>query len=189
MSSFQNARGISLLELMITLVIMAIGVMIAVPGFQQLIAANRLQTQAQEFQTAFNFARSEAIRSNSYVVLCHSGNGTTCAAPTSSQWQGWIVRRSGATVGSETGPVLRANALLDTTVIMSSSSALASADHAIRFNPQGLVRQFTTNGPYSASVKFCIQSGTGNVYQLQFSSGGQAELVQSTAACVLAGGS
>lgn len=183
MNSWRRYVGFTLLELMVVLVIVGIGLLIAVPSYQGMIEKNQLLTHAREFQTALNYARSEAIRLNTYVVLCQSSNGTVCSAPSSGYWEGWLVRAAGAAPGNETGPVLRAYQYQDSAVLMTSLSVLATNNHAIRFSPQGLVRGFANNAPMSSGVQLCVNDGSNKVYQLQFSSAGQSTLALSNGLC------
>lgn len=183
MNRWRHIKGFTLMELLVVLAIMGIGLLMAVPSYQSMVTNNRLDGQAQELQAAFNYARSEAIRLNRPVVLCQSLNGTQCSSPTGGKWQGWLVRTAGATAGNETGPVLRAFQYSDTTVAVTSSSLLAASGHAIRINPQGLVRQFGTDAPMSAFVQFCVDEDSDNIYQMQFSSGGQTSLVKLSGSC------
>lgn len=176
MNRWRHSAGFTLFELMVVVVIIGIGMLIAIPSYQGMIDRNRLSTQANEFQTAFNYARSEAIRLNTFVVLCQSSDGTVCSSPTSGVWSGWLVRAAGGVPGGETGPVLRTTQFMDSTVNVTSASVLASNNHAIRFNPQGLVRSFANNSPMSSAVQFCVNDDSNKIYQLQFSSGGQSTL-------------
>ena len=70
-----RACGFTLVELMITLVVAAILLMIAVPSFQHLILSNRLTTAANGLVDAINTARMDAIKLNATTQFC--GNTTT----------------------------------------------------------------------------------------------------------------
>ena len=62
-------RGFTLIELMVTLSVLAIVLSLAAPSFAELMAANRLSTQTNEFVGSLNLARSEAVRRGQPVTL------------------------------------------------------------------------------------------------------------------------
>ncbi len=82
--------GFTLIELMITLVIVGILAGIGVPALKTFIQGNTLIASTNELVSALNIARSEAIKLDSRVSICESSNGSTCT--TTGKWQnGWIV--------------------------------------------------------------------------------------------------
>jgi type IV fimbrial biogenesis protein FimT len=84
------AQGFTLVELMVTVSVLAIVLGFGVPGFQELILNNRITTQANEFVAALNFARSEAIKRGTRITVCKSSDGSNCSG--SNNWdQGWLV--------------------------------------------------------------------------------------------------
>lgn len=86
----RRTGGFTLVELMITLTVMAVVVVIAAPSFQDAILGQRLTGYANSFMASVTLARSEAIKRNATVSVCRSADAATCAA--SGGWQqGWIV--------------------------------------------------------------------------------------------------
>jgi type IV fimbrial biogenesis protein FimT len=83
--------GVTLLELMITLSIVAILGGIAAPSFTQLMRDSARTTAVNSFVHSLYLARSEAIKRGEVVSICKSRDGTQCAN-TSSDWgDGWMV--------------------------------------------------------------------------------------------------
>ena len=71
--------GFTLIELMVTLSILAILTAIAAPNFSQMMVANRMTTQNNELIAAINLARSEAIKLNRSVTFCKLDSATAKA--------------------------------------------------------------------------------------------------------------
>ncbi len=83
-------HGFTLVELMITLVIAAIILTLAVPSFRDLMQNNRITTQVNEMVSALNMARMEAIRQSTAVSVCASSDQATCSG--TNDWaKGWIL--------------------------------------------------------------------------------------------------
>lgn len=81
--------GFTLIELMVTLAVVAITLAIGVPSFQGVVSDNRLTGAANNLIGALNVARSEAIKRGRSVVLTPVGSDwstggrvATVAAPT-----------------------------------------------------------------------------------------------------------
>jgi type IV fimbrial biogenesis protein FimT len=81
--------GFTLIELMITIVLAVIVLTLAAPSFQDMIRTNRLATQTNQFISALNLARSEAIKRGVRVTVCRSGDQANCG--TGAFEDGWIV--------------------------------------------------------------------------------------------------
>jgi type IV fimbrial biogenesis protein FimT len=84
------ARGMTMIELLITVIVMAILMAIAVPSFRNASLGSQLSAAANNLLASVQLARSEAIKRNTAVTLCASADGATCAAV--GGWeQGWII--------------------------------------------------------------------------------------------------
>lgn len=83
------ARGFTLLELMVTVSVIAILAAIALPSMGWMANMARLNGQADELMATVQMARAEAIRRNARVTVCGTTDGTTCASGTT--WTQWII--------------------------------------------------------------------------------------------------
>ncbi len=102
MSAFRN-KGFTLIELMVTVAIVAILVVVGIPNLRDAMIRSRLSGQIQEFYGTLSLARSEAIKRGAFITICKSSNGTGCTG----NWSdGWIVfvdpNANGAVDGGET---------------------------------------------------------------------------------------
>jgi len=104
----KRENGFSLIELMVTMSMAAIVLSIGVPSFRSVIMDNRLVTQANEFVTSVNLARSAAVRYQRNAMVCTSANydAAVPSCTASTDWSnGWIVwvdkNRNAATDANE----------------------------------------------------------------------------------------
>ncbi|QCF25105.1 GspH/FimT family pseudopilin [Hydrocarboniclastica marina] len=75
-------NGFTLIELMVAIAVFAIAASIALPSFQRVIEENRVSTQTNTLISAFNLARSEAVKRGTTVGI--TANGASFA-------DGWCV--------------------------------------------------------------------------------------------------
>jgi type IV fimbrial biogenesis protein FimT len=85
-----HAAGFTLIELMVTVAVVVILLVVAVPSFNNATLGGKLASYANSLAASAYLARSEAMKRNAAITLCASSDGTSCAA--SGGWdQGWIV--------------------------------------------------------------------------------------------------
>jgi len=104
----RHARGVTLIEFLTALAILAILLTVAVPSFQDAFLNGKLTNQANAFLSDLTLARSEAIKTNARVTLCKSANGADCV--TTGGWQqGWLVFRDADNSGTRqnTEPIIQ----------------------------------------------------------------------------------
>lgn len=84
--------GFSLIELMVTVAVLAILVAIGLPSFQSSMRSNRLATATNELIASINLTRSEAVRNPNGAAMCASSDGATCTGSWDDGWIVWIDR-------------------------------------------------------------------------------------------------
>jgi type IV fimbrial biogenesis protein FimT len=88
--------GFTLIELMVTIAVLAVLVALAAPSFREILIRNRTGVISNEFANGINKARSEAINRNTCVSICRSTlvpSGTTLQprCDSGTNWtSGWI---------------------------------------------------------------------------------------------------
>jgi type IV fimbrial biogenesis protein FimT len=83
-------KGVTLVELLVTLAILATLFGIALPSFANLIRDNRLAAASNELLAVVRYVRSEAIKRGRRVTLCVSSDQLSCT-PGSDWHGGWLV--------------------------------------------------------------------------------------------------
>ena len=119
--------GFTLIELMVTLAVVGILVVVAVPAMVFMINSNRLAGTTGELTSSLQLARSEAVRRGASVTICGSTNGTDC---NSTDWSNWIVTGADSTTGDV--EVIR-------DVSATGSVQLSGPATGIVFRPSGLI--------------------------------------------------
>jgi len=86
----RNQVGFTLLELLITLSILAILLGVGAPSLVSFSQDNTLVSQTNNVLGTIRYARREAVKRNTDVVVCQSSDGQVCS--NGSDWsKGWIV--------------------------------------------------------------------------------------------------
>ncbi|WP_243434850.1 GspH/FimT family pseudopilin [Pseudomonas sp. 30_B] len=139
MSRPMHSAGFTLIELMVTIVVLAILISVAAPSFTSTLRDSQVSTTSSELLTALQLARSEAVMRHNRVTVCRrNAAGDNCENGT--DWSvGWLIRQSGgdvikvwqapsdvAVVGPNAGVTYQSNGMVATatslTVTQSSCS-------------------------------------------------------------------
>jgi type IV fimbrial biogenesis protein FimT len=72
-------NGFTLIELMVTMAVVAVLLSAGVPTFSAMVKNNRLMTENYALRTVLNAARSEAQMQRTAVTVCRSANGINCS--------------------------------------------------------------------------------------------------------------
>jgi type IV fimbrial biogenesis protein FimT len=86
----RRVRGITLIEMMMALAVLAIVLATAMPAFGKLIQSTKAQTTRSTVTAALNTARIFAVSRALHVVMCPSDDQRYCGHTT--EWQhGWLI--------------------------------------------------------------------------------------------------
>lgn len=90
----KGQSGFTLIELMVTVAVLATLITIAVPSFRDLLSNSRSATLTNELVFSLKIARSESIKRGVRTELCPRKQGDTATCSTSaSDWSnGWVAR-------------------------------------------------------------------------------------------------
>lgn len=150
--------GLTLIELMVALSLLAIIATLAAPSFQRQIAASRVTDASNELLLAVSRARTEAIRLGQRVSVCKSSNGSSCDT-SSTGWQtGWITfidsTRTGTNAAVDTGETITYKVSALSGVTIQGNSNLANY---ISYAADG--RSKAMNGAFLAgTIRVCSPS-------------------------------
>ena len=88
-ANFQS--GFSVVELVITLVLLAVLLTVGAPAFNNIFEDNALAGTANRFITSLTLARSEAVARNKNVIMCRL-NASSNGCSSSGNWEdGWVI--------------------------------------------------------------------------------------------------
>ena len=74
----KKQHGFTLIELIVTVSVLAIVLAVGVPSFQNVVKNSRITGQTNDFLTAVNYARSEAVKNGETLILCASEDEEEC---------------------------------------------------------------------------------------------------------------
>jgi len=87
----RRSQGMTLVELLMMLAVVAVVGTLAVPGFKGVMRDSARATAVNAYMHTIFLARSEAIKRNQVVSICRSRDGETCLYGAARWEQGWMV--------------------------------------------------------------------------------------------------
>ena len=147
----RSAGGFTVIELMLSLVILAIIVALGAPALMSFVVQGRMTSQINDLLADVSLARNEAASRGVRVVVCASANATSAAAICSTSVSDWTNGRivfvdvdgdgQRNTVAGSTELLLKASSVLTgsstLTVTVSTSGTSVAGPPAIQFRPYG----------------------------------------------------
>lgn len=157
-----RAKGVTLIELLVTLAVMAILAVIAMPSLRNTIRSNQVATANNALLADLSYARTEAVNRGLIVSVCPSSDGLSCNGATTYD-AGWIVYSytPGSAVANTPYTGAPTNPLLRYTQTRQGVSIQATDDSAnndvISFNSQG--QQLPVKGAVEMDFVSCYRDG------------------------------
>ena len=134
-------QGFSMIELMVTLVVLSVIIVLAAPSFGEMLDSSRMAAAAGELTSDFSLARTEAARRGKRVTLCVSSDGATCSSSATNWNVGWIVFADvvadGVLTASEGDELLRRRDAISSSGGLSFVSSGLTSSGRVQFRPSG----------------------------------------------------
>lgn len=168
-----SSDGFSLSEMLATVAIVAVVTAVGLPMLRGFIDDAAVSTAADQMLASLNYTRSEAVKRNTRVTMCRSGNGASCAAESAvGDWRGgWIVFVDGGDAGTfdDGDEILRVQDALSGSGTLQATGAVAdyisyASNGQARLADGGAQTGVLTACAASASAKrrrIALAAGTG----------------------------
>jgi type IV fimbrial biogenesis protein FimT len=145
----RRPHGFTLIELMVTLVIAAILMMVAVPSFVSFQKNTELTSAANSLLAAINAARGEAMKRGMSVIVVPTGNG--------SDWKtGWVVvvdKNTPRTYTATEDNTVLTQAKVPSGISITVNGIASVSEPYILFDASGFSKT-KANGPAYFSISF-----------------------------------
>lgn len=165
-TSRPRIRGVTLIELMISIAVTAITLAMATPSFVRLIANNRVDSASNSLINTFQYARNTALRSGQQVIVCPvaSAGSTTCSSAWEADWSVISVPASASSI------LLASNKIGAGGVAVQGSAATSTP---LVFSPRGLVTGLPSTG--TEIFTFCDSRGASHAGSVMVNSVGYVQ--------------
>jgi len=174
--------GISIVELVVSLAVVAILATTGVPAFSSFVQSNRLNESSFDVLATINLARTEAVKRRTRVLLCRSADPTlptpSCGGSANTWTTGWLVFASGDSNSTyEAGT----DTLLGIGLVDSSNVTVitnGTSNNNLEYNSDGT----TNEGGGTARFALCDKRGGAQGRQINIPPHGRPKFVKGNSA-------
>jgi len=179
----RGARGMSLVELLVALSILAILILIGIPSYQQWLLNTRVRSAAESIQNGLRYARNEAVQRSTNVMfslasgnspnwtVCQSSSGNSCPASGSSVLQVY------ASTNANVGVSITTSTLATAVAAGAYKNTVSGNGGSIIFNSLGRPTSYNNNSIIRIDA-YTSSTNTDNVRRLMttISPGGEINM-------------
>lgn len=163
-----HLSAFTLIELMVTLAVVAVLAAIAVPNMRSIIQNNRIMTQTNNLLSDVNLARSEAVKRAVNVVICTWNSTATPTAPSCNGSGNWSTGRIIWADTNNSGALDAGELIRSREGVVSMTLTPVNAVDPISFNSRGLP---VAGG---ADFRLCDYRGASSAKQIRITATGQS---------------
>ena len=152
-SVHHREKAFTLVEMIMTLVLIGILVAIALPSYRAVMQNMRVSSVSNDFMATLSYARSEALKRNQPVSICAATDSDFTRCGSNSNWaNGWIVF-----VDSDSNGIIASSSdRLKTHDALSNGSLILSSLPYITYNHSGFLG--SNAGSFTISTAGCSGS-------------------------------
>ncbi|MFN7096480.1 MAG: GspH/FimT family pseudopilin [Gammaproteobacteria bacterium] len=146
--------GYTLIEMLMTLVLIGILAAIAYPSYRAVMQNIRVDAITNDFMSSLSYARSEALKRDESISICAAADSSLTSCGNSTNWaNGWIIF-----VDSDAdGVIATSSDRLKTHNALDSGSLISSTLAAITYNRSGFLSAGI--GSFTITVPGCSGNG------------------------------
>lgn len=135
----QDQHGFSLIEMMVTITILSLLLLAAVPSFSDWIANARVRSVAEEIANGLRAAQSEAVRRNRPVVFALTNNTPAKSATPAVNGKNWYVQALPLASGASSETAADSDYVQGGNYASQSGVTISGTSAVLCFGPMGNV--------------------------------------------------